>query len=311
MAIKRKLKTCKDCGQQKYLFSKGRCENCAKIADWKRSDKEKKRAPKVGRNQRARKSPEGKSARQLLIQQLDRKFSEFIRLRDTGKMNGCPCISSGKYITYETSDAGHFIGRGNMAVRWDERNVNAQGRQDNRFREGNRVGYIDGIKKKYGEGIVEELQLLSKIGKGPDTLQMRAMLQDYTEKVKDLRKSFASPVKKNDIRTMNKEAKQSTPDLAEVLTVVSEVTEVSVAELKSRNTGRRVLNARKLFMFLADRYTEARKIDIGEIVGRKYNSVANGLSQVPGLCESDPAFNYNFENADNRLKSGYNGIWTK
>lgn len=194
MPIERKQKICKGCGRERFIFSNGNCDNCAKLEAWKKSDKEKKRAPKVGRNQRARISPEGKSARQLLIQQLDRKFSEFIRLRDTGKQNVGRCISSGKFITYETSDAGHFIGRGNMAVRWDERNVNAQGRQDNRFREGNRVGYLDGLREKYGPGIVEELEILSKIGKGPDTLQMRAMLADYTEKVKSLRREFATIV---------------------------------------------------------------------------------------------------------------------
>lgn len=99
--------------------------------------------------------------------------------------------------------------------------------------------------------------------------------------------------------------------LDEILSVVSEVTGVSNEDLRGRNTERRVLNARKLFMFLADQYTNSRKMDIGEMVGRKYNSVANGINQVPELCESDPAFKYNFVNADKRLKSGYNGIWAK
>ncbi len=92
------------------------------------------------------------------IKLLDNVFSQFVRLRDTDRNGVGHCISSGRIITYNDCDAGHLINRKNMSLRFNERNVNAQSRADNRFDEGNIIGYIRGIKNKYGENIVNQLE---------------------------------------------------------------------------------------------------------------------------------------------------------
>lgn len=108
---------------------------------------------------------------------------------------------------------------------------------------------------------------------------------------------------------MNGETPTTTTDINSVLNVVAEVTGVQADELRSRDTSRRVLNARKIFMCLANVFTDLRKPQIGEAVNRKYNSVRTALLTAPVLRESDSGFNYNYETAFNRLQSGYNGIW--
>lgn len=91
----------------------------------------------------------GKSSRSKKIAKLDTLFSIFIRRRDCTPIG--KCISCGKPITFETSDAGHYINRKYMATRYDEKNVNAQCRHCNRFCEGQIQGYRRGLIEKYGE----------------------------------------------------------------------------------------------------------------------------------------------------------------
>lgn len=74
------------------------------------------------------------------IRTLDEVFSRYIRRRD------CPngigrCISCGALISYDTCDAGHYIGRAHTATRWNETNVHAQCRICNRHKYGNLKAY--------------------------------------------------------------------------------------------------------------------------------------------------------------------------
>lgn len=95
-----------------------------------------------------------KNDRQKLINKLDTIFSEFIRLRDSNQDGICKCITSGEYFHWGECDAGHFITRDNMATRWEEENVNAQGRQDNRFLSGKQFEHGLAIDKKHGHGML-------------------------------------------------------------------------------------------------------------------------------------------------------------
>ncbi len=94
----------------------------------------------------------------MTLDNLDKTFSEYVRLRD--RISGTQyikCISSGKIVHWKEADAGHFINRKHLSTRWDEQNVNAQSRADNRYDEGNMAGYSLGLKQKYGPQIIEKL----------------------------------------------------------------------------------------------------------------------------------------------------------
>jgi len=90
---------------------------------------------------------------------LDNVFSQFIRLRDTDENGYAKCISCGYTKYYDDLDNGHFINRKHMSLRYNETNCNAQCHNCNRFDESNFLGYLRGIKKKYGENIAEQLEV--------------------------------------------------------------------------------------------------------------------------------------------------------
>ena len=90
-------------------------------------------------------------------------FSEFIRLRDSEDGVGI-CISCGRFVAYPNKSgkwhAGHFYPRSTTYsyLYFDEKNVNGQCMHCNSYLEGNKQGYEEGLIKKYGDGILEELK---------------------------------------------------------------------------------------------------------------------------------------------------------
>jgi hypothetical protein len=128
-----------------------------------------------------------KSDRQKLINKLDTVFSEFIRLRDSDKNGICRCITSGEFFHWQSCDCGHFITRDNMATRYDEQNVNAQGRQDNRFLSGRQYEHGKAIDKKYGEGTADKLLAKSRGTCNFQDFELEAMYKYYKQAVKELK----------------------------------------------------------------------------------------------------------------------------
>lgn len=63
-----------------------------------------------------------------LIRELDRVFSQYIRMRDSKEFGYkyFRCISCGKVKSYDQGDAGHYYSRRNMSVRFNELNVNME-----------------------------------------------------------------------------------------------------------------------------------------------------------------------------------------
>lgn len=119
---------------------------------------------------------------------LDRLFSEYIRLRDTNENGYGKCISCGKIIHYKEGDAGHYVNRSIMSLRYDEKNVNLQCRHCNRFLEGNMIGYNHGLVEKYGDGVINYLRIkksnICKIGR----VEYEILIKEYQVKIKELKK---------------------------------------------------------------------------------------------------------------------------
>ncbi|RKY08530.1 MAG: recombinase, partial [Planctomycetota bacterium] len=53
-------------------------------------------------------------------------FSQYIRLRDTQDDGYCYCCCCGLPRHWKRMDAGHFISRGHLYLRYNEKNVHAQ-----------------------------------------------------------------------------------------------------------------------------------------------------------------------------------------
>ena len=90
---------------------------------------------------------------------IDKVFHEYIRRRDADNNTGyCNCITCHKPIHFTESDGGHFISRGRLATRYDERNVKAQCRKCNRFDFGRQYEFSLAL----GEQLSEELLIKSR-----------------------------------------------------------------------------------------------------------------------------------------------------
>ena len=121
-----------------------------------------------------------------LKNKLDRIFSLYIRLRDANPQGYTRCISCGKIVPWKEADCGHFINRSHMATRYNEKNCNAQCRSCNRFDEGNNIGYIRGLIKKYGQGVIDELEILKHQESHWTEFEYKSLIEHYKQKVKEL-----------------------------------------------------------------------------------------------------------------------------
>lgn len=130
-----------------------------------------------------------KTDRQKLITKLDGVFSTYVRLRDSDDKGICKCITSGEYFHWTDCDAGHFITRDNMATRWEEENVHAQGRKDNRFLSGRQFEHGLAIDKRHGAGTASKLLVKSKGVCNWQDFELEAMYTYYKNAVKELKLS--------------------------------------------------------------------------------------------------------------------------
>ena len=116
---------------------------------------------------------------------IDKPFHEFIRRRDADDDSGyCQCISCDKPIHFSESDAGHFISRGKLATRWDERNVKAQCRKCNRFEYGRQFEYSLKIGTELAEQLLQESRATFKLMEH----EYQEIFESYRDKLAELKK---------------------------------------------------------------------------------------------------------------------------
>ena len=124
----------------------------------------------------------------MKIATADKWFSLFIRLRDS-EDGVCNCCTCGKMGYWKNMDAGHFVNRQFKALRFNEKNVNAQCRHCNRFCEGNGAEYSLFMIKKYGAGTVEKLIATKHIYTKMGSFEIEQIAKYYSKKVKQLVKN--------------------------------------------------------------------------------------------------------------------------
>lgn len=113
-------------------------------------------------------------------------FSSFVRQRDIEKWG--TCISCGRPITMENSDAGHFMPASNCGrdLLFDPLNVNTECKSCNGFDEAHLLGYADNLDKRYGKGTALELRNRRQAYKDCKTPVKDFTAKEYEEKIKSL-----------------------------------------------------------------------------------------------------------------------------
>ena len=119
---------------------------------------------------------------------LDRIFSVYVRLRDADANGYCRCISCGSVHHWTECDCGHYVNRGHMSTRYDEKNCNAQCRRCNRFDEGNQIGYTRGLIKKYGIGVIDLLEVRKHTVSQMTPFDYEALIEHYKKETAKIKK---------------------------------------------------------------------------------------------------------------------------
>lgn len=127
-----------------------------------------------------------------IIHRLDRVFSEYVRLRDADSNGYIRCISCGKIAHWKESDCGHYVNRKHLSTRWNEKNCNAQCPACNRFDEGNMLGYTKGLVKKYGNSVLDELDVLKHQTSKMTDFEGELLIKHYKAKVVELKRQKAA-----------------------------------------------------------------------------------------------------------------------
>lgn len=169
--IKIKKKICKNCKQEKYIFSRGRCSDCARIQD-NQDVVEEETEPLA-----------------YLINDLDTLFSLIVRMSAADSEGMATCYTSGKKDHWTKMDNGHYISRKCMFLRWDFRNSRVQSIEDNRFKHGNLPEYGKRLENE-NPGITEILLEESRIVHKWDREELKAMAVDFNKRVLELKKKF-------------------------------------------------------------------------------------------------------------------------
>lgn len=138
------------------------------------------------------------------IAKVDKVFSLYIRLRDSREFHfqRARCISCGKVKPFSMMDAGHYVSRNCMALRYNPSNVNAECESCNRYHSDHLIGYRRRLVIKLGteavkgsavaEGVTPEqrLKLIQKVGE-KIVMQLEATKYSYRKwSVEELKQKY-------------------------------------------------------------------------------------------------------------------------
>lgn len=119
---------------------------------------------------------------------LDKLFSEYIRLRDADKYGMIRCISCGKRVKWKNADAGHYVSRRHLNLRFDDKNVNAQCTICNRLKSGNLEKYKRGLIMKHGRLVIDYLESMKNENRQFIDFEIELMCLHYQKQINMLKK---------------------------------------------------------------------------------------------------------------------------
>jgi len=178
--IRIKTKPCIRCGKDSRIFSKGRCEPCARIENTMALDE--KEVNRVIQE-------EDLSG---LIEDADTIFSRFIRLKYANERGMVKCYTCPTVVHWTMIQNGHYISRSHLYLRWDERNCRPQCRNCNEAKYGEHAKFMAELEKE-SPGLPEYLYDDMKIVHKTSREEIREIIATYTPKVKELKRKLIVP----------------------------------------------------------------------------------------------------------------------
>ena len=116
----------------------------------------------------------------------DEAFSKLVRFKNANHQGYIRCITCRKIEPPEDVDAGHYISRSIIPLRYSEINVHPQCRKCNRFNEGMKDEYALALIKEYGADILEELNKEKYTIRRYSDLELKEMAKEWRKELKEL-----------------------------------------------------------------------------------------------------------------------------
>lgn len=183
----RKCRVCKADFQPSKPLQNVCCPECAiKQAQAKRSKAE--RIAGIEDRKTIKAKLEAIKTRSQWMKEAQMAFNAY--RREVAKVNGYPCISSGRPLDWSGNnvDAGHYRSIGSAPhLRFNEDNCHAQSKHDNRYLSGNAVDYRLGLISRIGLERVEALEA-DQTPRKYSIDDLKAIKAHYVAKLKELKR---------------------------------------------------------------------------------------------------------------------------
>ena len=123
-----------------------------------------------------------------LVKKADSIFSEWVRRSACDKGGTVECVTCRKLMHWKGNgaQAGHFVKRQHMAVRYDPRNVHVQCVRCNKWRNGEEGEYGHYIIGLYGVEAHQELMALKRTIKKFTRADLESIIENYQQKLSTL-----------------------------------------------------------------------------------------------------------------------------
>lgn len=116
---------------------------------------------------------------------LDKLFSEYVRRSAADDRGYVKCVTCGKVAHWKDGmQAGHYVPRNHLAIRYDETNVHVQCVGCNVFKKGNMDAYALFMLRTYGREKLEELE--RKKHEITKNFDYEGTINEYKEKLTEL-----------------------------------------------------------------------------------------------------------------------------
>ena len=160
------------CGKECYWFSRQRCKECATIQDT---------------HARIAAVQAEEDGLPELIDRLDGLVSKYLRQKWADKDRNCECYTCGDVRPWYVMDAGHYITRSCMYLRFDiERNIRPQCHICNRAKYGKAAEFGKHLERDM-PGVTEILLEESRIIHRWSREELKQMILEYENKLKSLK----------------------------------------------------------------------------------------------------------------------------
>lgn len=119
------------------------------------------------------------------VKKLDAVFSQWVRRSNADEFGMAHCVTCNARKHYKELHAGHCFSRKKFSVRFSEMNVFPQCPRCNLYGQGEQLLFTRFLDSKFGEGTAERLLIESNQMRKYSVEELREMIEDYTQRLKD------------------------------------------------------------------------------------------------------------------------------